>query len=158
MQFSVVGSPSTWDTFGGDGNHDGRKSPYDPADAIPAAARYLRASGAPADYDRAIFAYNHADWYVAQVLAQAALYRGAARTPSTSSPIDKATVRDLLTNPRITLTPGQRTDLQAGGIDPRLLATLAWIGARHRVIIGRLVRVGGEVHCGSSIVVPLQQR
>ena len=47
MQFSLVGAPSTWQSFGVDGNRDGRRSPYDPADAIPAAARYLRASGAP---------------------------------------------------------------------------------------------------------------
>ena len=138
MQFSIIGSANTWGAYGVDGNHDGRKSVYDPADAIPAAARYLRASGAPADYHRAIFAYNHADWYVAQVLAQAAVYRGASRTPSTSSPIDTATARDLLSNPRIILTPGQRADLRAGGIDPRLLATLGWIGARHRVIITAL--------------------
>src|SRR4051795_4718957 len=96
MQFSVIGSPSTWDTYGVDGNHDGHKIPYDPADAIPAAARYLRASGAPGDYHRAIFAYNHAEWYVAQVLALADRYRGAAKNPGTSSPIDTATVRELL--------------------------------------------------------------
>ena len=65
MQFSVVGSPSTWDRYGVDGNDDGRTSVYDPADAIPAAARYLRASGAPDDYHAALFAYNHAEWYVA---------------------------------------------------------------------------------------------
>src|ERR1700710_1538150 len=47
MQFSVVGKPSTWDSYGVAGNHDGRTSPFDPADAIPAAARYLQASGAP---------------------------------------------------------------------------------------------------------------
>jgi membrane-bound lytic murein transglycosylase B len=72
MQFSVVGATSTWDRYGVDGNDDGRTSPYDPADAIPAAARYLRASGAPQDYRAALFAYNHADWYVAEVLAKAA--------------------------------------------------------------------------------------
>src|SRR3954464_9437616 len=47
MQFSITPSPSTWDAYGVDGNHDGTKSPYDPEDAIPAAARYLRAAGAP---------------------------------------------------------------------------------------------------------------
>jgi hypothetical protein len=78
MQFSVVGKPSTWDSYGVDGNHDGRTSPFDPADAIPAAARYLQASGAPADWDAAIFAYNHAAWYVAEVKAWAERYRGAA--------------------------------------------------------------------------------
>ena len=112
MQFSIVGSPSTWDRYGVDGNRDGRRSPYDPEDAIPAAARYLRASGAPADYSRAIFAYNHADWYVADVLAQAELYRGAA-TGTAGSPGETASVRELLANPRIVLTPGQRADLRA---------------------------------------------
>lgn len=38
-----------------DGNHNGHTSPYEPSDAIPAAARYLHASGAPADHRR-IFA------------------------------------------------------------------------------------------------------
>ena len=112
-------------------------SPYDPEDAIPAAARYLRASGAPADYRRAIFAYNHADWYVADVLAQAELYRGAA-TGTAGSPGETASIRELLANPRIILTPGQRADLRAGGIDPRLLATLAWIGRRHTIVITAL--------------------
>lgn len=77
MQFYVVGANSTWDAYGVDGNRDGRKDVYDPHDAIPAAAKYLRASGAPRDYKRAIFAYNHADWYVRDVLAQAERYRGS---------------------------------------------------------------------------------
>jgi hypothetical protein len=137
MQFSLVGSPSTWDRYGVDGNRDGRRSPYDPEDAILAAARYLRASGAPADYPRAIFAYNHADWYVAEVLAQAELYRGAAISPA-GSPGETASIGELLANRRIILTPGQRVDLRAGGIDERLLATLAWIGRRHSVVITSL--------------------
>ena len=99
MQFSLVGSPSTWDSYGVDGNRDGRRSPYDPEDAIPAAARYLRATGAPADYRRAIFAYNHADWYVADVLAQADAYRGAATGTRAGSPAETATVRELLAEP-----------------------------------------------------------
>jgi hypothetical protein len=78
MQFSVAGTPSTWDRYGVDGDGDGRTSPFDPADAIPAAARYLQASGAPADWDGAIFAYNHAAWYVADVKRWAERYRGAA--------------------------------------------------------------------------------
>jgi membrane-bound lytic murein transglycosylase B len=55
MQFSIRGKPSTWDRYGRDGNHNGH-TPSEPADAIPAAARYLRASGAPADYHAALFA------------------------------------------------------------------------------------------------------
>lgn len=78
MQFSVIGSRSTWDSYGVDGNGDGKTSPFDPEDAIPAAARYLEASGAPVDWDGAIFAYNHATWYVAEVNQWAERYRGAA--------------------------------------------------------------------------------
>src|SRR4051794_25780269 len=117
MQFSLVGSPSTWDRYGVDGDHDGRTSPYDPADAIPAAARYLRAAGAPADYHAAIFAYNHADWYVAEVLAKADQYRGAPVTSGGNDgqpEVDAGAARDVLANPRITVTPLQRSDLRSG--------------------------------------------
>ncbi|MEU0794718.1 transglycosylase SLT domain-containing protein [Amycolatopsis sp. NPDC005961] len=51
---------------------------YDPADAIPAAAHYLCDSGlAAGDTRRAIFAYNHAGWYVDKVQDQATAYRRA---------------------------------------------------------------------------------
>ena len=78
--------------YGVDGNGDGRRSPYDPADAIPAAARYLQRRRRPGDYRRAIFAYNHADWYVADVLAKADAYRGAATSRGAGSPAETATV------------------------------------------------------------------
>ncbi len=67
MQFM----PSTWDAYGVDGNQDGLKDPYNPVDAIFAAARYLRAAGADTDLRTAIFAYNHADWYVDSVILRA---------------------------------------------------------------------------------------
>jgi hypothetical protein len=137
MQFNVRnGPPSTWDAYGVDGNDDGRSSPYDPADAIPAAARYLDAAGAPEDYEAALFAYNHAGWYVADVLAKAAAYRGAPRPGGVQA--DPASVREILGNPRIVLTPVQRADLLAGGIDDRLIAVLAAIGRRHSVIVTAL--------------------
>lgn len=55
-------------------------SRYNPSDAIYAAAYYLCDSGAPADLHAAIFTYNHADWYVNEVLDQAAHYR--SQTPT----------------------------------------------------------------------------
>jgi murein DD-endopeptidase MepM/ murein hydrolase activator NlpD len=70
MQFM----PSTWETYGVDANGDGVSDPYNPEDAIFAAARYLRAAGMPGDTYGAIYAYNHADWYVAEVLANASCY------------------------------------------------------------------------------------
>jgi membrane-bound lytic murein transglycosylase B len=58
----------------------GRGSPHDPANAIPAAARYLVDHGARRNLDRAIFAYNHSRSYVARVKQLAARYaRGGGR-------------------------------------------------------------------------------
>ena len=70
MQFM----PSTWEMYGVDANNDGRKDPYNPVDAICAAARYLNAAGGEDDLRTAIFAYNHADWYVDEVLLYANQY------------------------------------------------------------------------------------
>ena len=72
MQFM----PSTWKQYGVDANHDGKKDPYNPVDAIFASARYLKAAGADTDVRKAIFAYNHADWYVDSVLMRARLIGG----------------------------------------------------------------------------------
>jgi murein DD-endopeptidase MepM/ murein hydrolase activator NlpD len=70
MQFM----PPTWEAYGVDANGDGRKDPYNPVDAICAAANYLKASGGTDDLYNAIFAYNHADWYVQEVLLYARAY------------------------------------------------------------------------------------
>ncbi|HEX7289550.1 MAG TPA: lytic murein transglycosylase [Conexibacter sp.] len=72
MQFM----PSSWAMYGVDANGDGEKDPYNPVDAIFAAARYLKAAGADTDLARAIFAYNHADWYVESVLLRARVIGG----------------------------------------------------------------------------------
>jgi hypothetical protein len=76
MQFIA----STWQRYGIDGNADRTVDRWDPADAVYSAANYLRASGAPTDYARAVLAYNHAGWYVAEVMSWAARYRGLARS------------------------------------------------------------------------------
>ena len=69
-------------------------------DAIFTAARYLRASGATRDLPAAIFAYNHADWYVAKVLLRAhRLERDLTSTGSEkdySLPLDKRGLRAQL--------------------------------------------------------------
>jgi murein DD-endopeptidase MepM/ murein hydrolase activator NlpD len=72
MQFM----PSTWKQYGVDANHDGKKDPFNPVDAIFASARYLKAAGADTDIRKAVFAYNHADWYVDSVLMRARLIGG----------------------------------------------------------------------------------
>lgn len=73
MQFM----PSTWRTYGVDGDHDGRADIMNPFDAVPAASRYLCANGAGRggrSLYQAIFRYNHADWYVRNVLSLAHAY------------------------------------------------------------------------------------
>ena len=74
MQFM----PATWAAYGVDADGNGTADPYNPEDAIFSAANYLRAAGMPHDIPGAVFAYNHADWYVAQVLAGAACFGGAS--------------------------------------------------------------------------------
>src|SRR3982750_1045985 len=68
--------PSTWKMYGVDANKDGRKDPFNPVDAIFAAARSLRAAGGDQDVQKAIFAYNHADWYVDSVMLRARMIAG----------------------------------------------------------------------------------
>jgi Transglycosylase SLT domain len=69
--------PSTWAVWGITAfGQPGPPNIMDPYDAVPSAARYLCAAGAgtPAGLPGAIFAYNHASWYVAEVLALAREY------------------------------------------------------------------------------------
>jgi Transglycosylase SLT domain len=69
--------PSTWAEWGIDGfGQTGTPDIMDPLDAVPSAARLLCAAGAgkTATLSASIFAYNHATWYVAEVLALAGEY------------------------------------------------------------------------------------
>jgi cell wall-associated NlpC family hydrolase len=70
--------PSTFSKFAVNADPAQPASPYDPADAIYTAARMLCASGArdgsTAGLEQAIFAYNHAGWYVSEVMSWAGKY------------------------------------------------------------------------------------
>jgi membrane-bound lytic murein transglycosylase B len=57
----------------------GRGRPHDPANAIPAAARYLVDHGARHNLDQALYAYNHSRAYVARVKWIARSYAGGRR-------------------------------------------------------------------------------
>lgn len=70
MQFM----PATWRIYGVDGDGDGKADIMNPYDAVPAAAKYLCASGAPGDMQHAIFAYNHSQSYVNRVMSLARSY------------------------------------------------------------------------------------
>jgi peptidoglycan DL-endopeptidase CwlO len=102
MQFGVGGAAG--DTWGGapvhpaaqhtggygiDGDHDGIVDVYDPGDAIPSAAYFLQAHGAPGSMQAALFAFNHFSAYVSDVLGWAARYTagGAQAVSAASSPL-----------------------------------------------------------------------
>jgi Transglycosylase SLT domain len=69
MQFE----PSTWLQYGVDALDAGYADPYNPVDAIFAAARYLHAAGAGKNLRTAILAYNHSEAYAESVLLRAKL-------------------------------------------------------------------------------------
>ncbi len=69
MQFM----PATWLQYGVDALDAGYADPYNPVDAIFAAARYLRAAGAATNLRGAILAYNHSEEYADSVLLRAKL-------------------------------------------------------------------------------------
>jgi hypothetical protein len=136
MQFGIGGKAgNTWGGtpihqfppmrgFGLDGpsSQDGLANVYDPADAIPAAANYLCRNGLredPNDLFRAVFAYNHADWYVRKVLAQSRLYAAAP------GPVAGVSAAALLANRRLILTENAAYDLRRNVVDQRVLAVLA---------------------------------
>ena len=78
MQFM----PSTWLRWGTDADGNGLADPWDPVDAIYSAARYLAASGAATDIRQAVFSYNHAWWYVNDVMGLAQVYGGSDGAPA----------------------------------------------------------------------------
>ena len=102
--------PATWARYGVDGSGDGRADIDNNADSATSAANYLSASGAttgPSGVRRAVFAYNHAHWYVNDVLYYAAAY-GAGIVPgdphtcdpggdATLPPIDGQSIHAVLT-------------------------------------------------------------
>ncbi|MGW2083732.1 lytic transglycosylase domain-containing protein [Streptomyces sp. NPDC001880] len=78
--------PSTWATWGQDGNGDGRKDPNNIYDAALAAGRYLCAGSRDlslaADLDRAVLSYNHSNAYLRTVRSWFEYYnRGTHEIP-----------------------------------------------------------------------------
>jgi murein DD-endopeptidase MepM/ murein hydrolase activator NlpD len=76
MQFM----PDTWLRWGTDADGDGTADPWNPVDAVYSAARYLAAAGAAKDLRGSVYSYNHAWWYVDEVMSLAQQY--AAQQPA----------------------------------------------------------------------------
>ena len=68
--------PSSWAQYGVDATGSGYEDPYNPADAIFAAARYLAAAGGAQHIRAAVYSYNHSAAYVEAVMLRAQLLGG----------------------------------------------------------------------------------
>jgi hypothetical protein len=147
MQFNLMnGPPSTWDTWG----TGVRAHVYDPAHAIPAAARKLCADGlarpeavgrdpcpqvhGSAALHTALRRYNNACWYVHEVVTLAGRYTRTAPGPV---PASDPFVRALVTSPRIATTASHgcdpAADLASGRLDLRVQSLLAVLAERHTI-------------------------
>lgn len=79
---------STWALYGVDATGRGRPDIYSVPDSVFATANLLHANGAPGDWRAAIFAYNHAAWYVEAVLQSAASFSAQeVCRPASSTPL-----------------------------------------------------------------------
>ena len=143
MQFSIRPVPGTWGTYAVDGDNDGIKDVYNPADAIPAAADLLKASGAPGDYQAAIFAYNHAAWYVAEVLAQAQKYRTAEDAGVSDLPATGPGFSQELSGPWLMPVPGTTTVC-----DSRIVPDVRALLQRYRLAAGDCFSLTGHASDG----------
>ena len=110
--------PPTWETYGKDYNGDGEANRCDYQDAIPAAAQYLVDNGAPENWHDAIYAYNHSEEYVNNVIDNAAYYRD--KYGGESPPPDN----EINMGDRVVVTPadGLNTHKQPGLESPVIKA------------------------------------
>src|SRR5207302_1094086 len=153
--------------------------PYNPVDAIFAAARYLRAAGAASDLHGAILAYNHSEEYVASVLLRAKLISSYpksviatltgltdGRLPVTASHITWSRPVSTVSRsaPRRTGLPGSSAALtpaaaaaaaQASPAEQPLQLAEVRSGANARVVAaqdGRIVAIGSSRRLGRYVV------
>jgi murein DD-endopeptidase MepM/ murein hydrolase activator NlpD len=135
MQFM----PSTWMRWGVDANGDGIADPWNASDAIFSAARYLAAAGAPGDLYRAVFAYNHADWYVQEVLSLADLYQTDGSVASSLDRMQQSldTARQAVVFAAVRLHAAQTREARATLLSDRLARQPAVAQAAHALAEAR---------------------
>jgi hypothetical protein len=153
--------PATWEQYGIDGDGDGRADPANAADAIYTAARYLEASGAPRDWYGAIFAYNHANWYVDQILEGASRFGDVGEIAearcASSSPAGPANLSESV---RLYEPKGFRelpTDVVAPGFGPikvetRIYSDAVWLLRRYDLLATAGAESGHNTHGDGTAV------
>ena len=157
MQFM----PSTWERWGVDADGDGLANPWSPEDAVAAAARYLAASGGRTDISRAIFSYNHAQWYVDEVLQLAKLFGtggvdGTFRLDRVARSINEARKDVVKANRK--LVAAQRVERRLHAIEARWQrrATAATLVSRQLTLQRFAVQASARVDHAHARVVALQ--
>jgi cell wall-associated NlpC family hydrolase len=132
MQFLAT----TWQTYGITASGGSNPNRWNAADAIVSAANFLKANGAPGNIAAAVFAYNHSDAYVEQVLAWAGLYaneygqNSPAPTAGTAGQASSSTAQAAVAYALAQLgTPYQWGGEGAGGFDCSGLVQAAFAAA-----------------------------
>jgi membrane-bound lytic murein transglycosylase B len=131
MQFM----PDTWARWGIDANGDGIADPWNPEDAIYSAARYLAATGGATDIAGAVFSYNHAQWYVDEVLQLAQQYAGGGASFSTA-----------LDGAQQTLDSAKQSVVDANAKVLNAEAAVAWLQQRADRLLERANRMQSFDH------------
>jgi membrane-bound lytic murein transglycosylase B len=137
MQFM----PGTWQEYAVAADGQGKPNPYNPLDAIFTAAHYLAANGAAKNLPNAIYAYNHAGWYVAEVMLRAqiisdhayastgaSLAGGLGLDPATIAALSRApSLRATGNQPPAFLIPIYKAAATRYHVPWRILAAMNWI-------------------------------
>ncbi len=149
---------STWATYGVDADGDGRKDVYSVPDSVFATANYLRASGAPGNWRAAIFAYNHAEWYVQKVESVAARFGGTVVCrPGPVLSGGNAMLRSALTlKAPLAFKPIPAALWVGGGkpeaVDSRIWPDVVWLLSTHGLRASAARELGHQTHGDGTAV------
>lgn len=142
--------PATWRTYAADGNNDGHRDPHNIYDAALTAAAYLCASGSPmvteADWRRGIYAYNHSNTYVNDVLDAAYRYRDQPpASPGAPSPGQAVELADVAGIGPTNVTWAHQVEamLAAASADGITLTGSSYRDPAQQIALR-------EAHCGTS--------
>ncbi len=145
--------PSEWAQYGVNATGAGFKDPYNPADAIFAAARYLHAAGGARNIKAAIYSYNHSQAYVESVMLRAQLLSGTP--PELLGAVTGLTEAEFPVHAPSHFSDGFQT-LPASGSSParELVGTTIYSQAGAPVIAvqdGEIVQVGESPTLGRFV-------
>ena len=148
MQFM----PATWSEYGVDALEAGYADPYNPVDAIFAAARYLRAAGASSDLRTAILAYNHSAEYVNSVLLRAKLISTYPK-PVIATLTGLVDARPPVTGTRFAWNSSPSLKSSGATPGPRLVDVMSVPNAAAVAVQdGRIIRLGSSRKLGDYVI------